>query len=411
MQNRLRSALLRAKRQGTYISGQSASSALALVTGLVLGDVLSVRDFGTFGVLSALYALGHGLVLAVVGEGLLYSARGRTHIPKRWGRQAALLLVAIYLFEVSLATLVLVLSESTVLWLGIYIGMWLPQHIVDVSRVLRGFPVGGKQRLPVELNLIVCASIAIGVYLSGYARPSLVIGLIGLTASGVFAVAILTSGLGAGLTEPWFRANRGAVRSLAAESAIVGSVNFCGMAIIAVVAGLPVVAALRAASLLLGVVTPILTYVRLESLQSLSTLSDYATVRRNLHGGILLSASIVVAAVGVLIGLTQAPLTSSLLGNTGSLAMLVIVPVGLQRALSASALLQLITLRHFARWRVSSWLRSLSVVASMAATIFGAASAGAVGAAWASAISGLGTCLIFNICIRREWRLAASSGG
>lgn len=411
MRNMLGSIRRRSRRQGATVFGQVATSALALVTGLALGDVLSVRDFGMYGLLSTLYALGQGLVVAVVGEGLLFSARGRIRIPRRWARQAVLLLTLVYGAEVGVAAMIVVLGDGAGMWLWIYVAMWLPLHIVDISRILRGFSGGRNRQMLVEVGLFASALLAVGLYFGGYDKAGLVVALVGLSGIGVISTVLLASALGGGRTTSWLGTNRDVVGTLAAESLAVGSINFLGMALVGLVGGLAVVAALRAANLILGIVTPLLMSVRLQALQSLSSECRPTTVRRAVKRGVVWTIAIVIAAAGALLGLFQIPSGAVLLGGTGKLAMVVIVPVAAQRALFAAASLQLIGLRCLSQWSTSLRLRCIMALVTMAASIWGAATAGAMGAAWSGAAAAFTAYLILEFHLRRVSAGAASQSG
>jgi hypothetical protein len=272
----------------------------------------------------------------------------------------------------------------------------------------------GRARSAFAVDLVNAVVLIPAIALSGslpLSQPSGAILLWGLSTVASTAVGIRVSGTrpAPGRALAWLREHRDLGPRYAAESGVGLLASQGAIYVVGAVAGLAAAGSIRGAQLLLGPLHVLVQAAYLAAVpEGVRLRASYP--QRFVPGLIAISvalAFVTLAWTAALIALPQG-LGEQLLGPSWNRAHLVLVPLALALAGQSLAAGSIVGLRVLANARSSLRARLVDAPVGFALATIGALWAGAAGAAWGFAASGLFGAIVFTIAFKRAMSSAAA---
>ena len=377
-----------ALRTGWGVADQALSSVVNLALGALVARAVSPASFGAFGLVFSTYLIVLGALRALVSEPLVVRFSARENEEWRSATRAATG-SALAVGAAAGAGCVLVGSATG----GVFgrallaLGVVLPGLVLQDTWRFAFFAAGrGRQAF---VNDLAAASALPALFVLSETTHS--VGLLVLAWGAAGSCAALVGALQARLAPAplagpsWIRSQRDLAFPYLGEFAALGA-GEAALFGVAGLAGLAAAGALRAGQILVGPLRVLFLGVRLAAVpEGVRLLRDPRSSPR--AAAVRLSAGLAGAALawGALLTLLPSTLGESLVGRSWSEARHVMVPLCLAMAGTGAVTGALVGLRALAAARRSLLARVLVTPFVVAATIAGAAVAGAPGTAWAVA--------------------------
>lgn len=380
-------------RVGWGVADQGLSSLTNFTLGVAVARSLDPSEFGAFSIAFGVYTLGLGIARALSSEPLMVRYSGVPSTEWHDGARAATgtaicvgALTGIACLGTALVTHGALASALMAL------GFTMPGLLLQDTWRFAFFSADrGSAAFINDLvwGLVLLSSIALLLFAG---HPSvfwlvLVWGASGSVASlvGILQARILPI---PSLAATWFRAQRDLIPRFTAEfgvTTLVAQVTVIG---IGVLAGLAEVGAIRAAQILLGPLSVIYLGVSLAGLpQAIRALQDSKTRLRRACMVWATQLAVCALAAGVFASMLPDWVGRMLLGTNWSLAQEVVLPLSVSMAGSGVIMGAGIGLRALAAAKMSLRARLLAAPVVLIASLFGAATWGARGAAWGFAFA------------------------
>jgi len=369
---------------------QAISSLSNLLLAVVVANVSSVSEFGTFGIGFSVYLLTQGVARSLAGEPILLYSRewmdgGHSHARQMrggavWGGSLIAAAASAVLLAVSL--LAPIANRSILLMFAAV----LPALIgVDLMRYLAFADLRARRAAGIDITwLIVQLLITAPLLLTAQQSPALLILAWGMGALATCGVNVASRNVrisGIESLVSFARAHGKASRTFLGEYLTLSGVQQALVYVTLVVAGLSAVASLRGAQTILGPATVLTGSANLFLLPHARTLrSESATKLVQFlaaAGGAM--AGINLLAAGLILSVPDA-LGEQLLGASWHPARSVALPLACALAVNSLSYGAAAGLRVSGLARVSLRIRLVFVLPSLAGIAFGAAHAGAQGA-------------------------------
>jgi O-antigen/teichoic acid export membrane protein len=377
-----------ALRAGWGVADQALSSIVNLAVGVLVARTVDPASFGAFGLVFSTYLIVLGVCRALVAEPLVVRFSAREDEEWRYATRAA---------TGSALALGIVAGAGCAL-VGFASGGVFGRALLALGAVLPGlllqdtwryaFFAAGRGRQAFVNDLAAAAALPA---LAALAETTHAVGLFVLAWGGAGACAALVGALQARLAPApiagpsWIRSQRDLALPYLGEFAALGA-GEAALFGVAGLAGLAAAGALRAGQILVGPLRVLFLGVRLAAVpEGVRLLRDPRSSPR--AAALRLSAGLagVALAWGALLTLLPSSVGESLVGRSFGEARHVMVPLSLAMAGTGAVTGALIGLRALAAARRSLLSRVLVTPFMVAASIAGAAVAGAPGTAWAVA--------------------------
>jgi O-antigen/teichoic acid export membrane protein len=378
-----------ALRAGWGVADQALSSVLNLAVGALVARAVSPSSFGAFGLVFSTYLIVLGACRALVAEPLVVrfsaSEDGEWRAATRAATGAALALgivVGVVCVLVGLA------SRGVFGGALLALGVVLPGLVLQDTWRFAFFAAGRGQRAFVN-DLAAAAALPALAVLS---ESTHAVGLFVLAWGAAGTCAALAGTLQARVAPApiagpsWIRSQRDLAFPYLGEFAALGA-GEAALFGVAGLAGLAAAGALRAGQILVGPLRVLFLGVRLAAVpEGVRLLHDPRSSPR--AAALRLSAGLagVALAWGALLTLLPSSIGESLVGRSWGEARHVMVPLSLAMAGTGAVTGALVGLRALAAARRSLLSRVLVTPFMVAASLAGAAAAGATGTAWAVAL-------------------------
>jgi O-antigen/teichoic acid export membrane protein len=377
-----------ALRAGWGVADQALSSIVNLAVGALVARAVSPSSFGAFGLVFSTYLIVLGACRALVAEPLVVRFSARQDEEWRSATRAATG-AALALGVVVGAFCVLVGLASGGVFGGalLALGVVLPGLVLQDTWRFAFFAAGCGRRAFVN---DLCAAVALPA-LVALSETTHAVGLFVLAWGAAGTCAALVATLQARVAPApiagpgWIRSQRDLAFPYLGEFVALGA-GEAALFGVAGLAGLAAAGALRAGQILVGPLRVLFLGVRLAAVpEGVRLLRDPRSSPR--AAALRLSAGLagVALAWGALLTLLPSSVGDSLVGRSFAEARHVMVPLSLAMAGTGAVTGALIGLRALAAARRSLLSRVLVTPFMVAASIAGAAVAGAPGTAWAVA--------------------------
>jgi len=373
---------------GWGVADQGLSSFLNLAVGALVARAVSPASFGAFGLMFSTYLIVLGACRALVAEPLVVRFSAQEDAEWRSAARAATGAALALGIAVGVGCVLVGLASGGVFGRALLaLGVVLPGLLLqDTWRF--AFFAAGRGRQAFVNDLAAAAALPV---LAALAETTHAVGLFVLAWGAAGTCAALVGGLQARLLPApiagpsWIRSQRDLAFPYLGEYAALGA-GEAALFGVAGLAGLAAAGALRAGQILVGPLRVLFLGVRLTAVpEGVRLLGDSRSNPR--AAAVRLSAGLagVALAWGALLTLVPSSLGESLVGRSWGEAKHVMVPLSLAMAGTGAMTGALIGLRALAAARRSLLSRVLVTPFVVAATIAGAAVAGAPGTAWALA--------------------------
>ena len=377
-----------ALRTGWGVADQALSSVVNLTVGALVARAVSPASFGAFGLVFSTYLIVLGALRALVSEPLVVRFSARETEEWRPATRAATGSALVLGVAVGVGCVLVGSATGGVFGQALLaLGVVLPGLVLqDTWRF--AFFAAGRGRSAFVNDLAAASALPALVVLSETTHS---VGLLVLAWGAAGSCAALVGALQARLAPAplagpsWIRSQRDLAFPYLGEFAALGA-GEAALFGVAGLAGLAAAGALRAGQILVGPLRVLFLGVRLAAVpEGVRLLRDPRSSPR--AAAVRLSAGLAGAALawGALLTLLPSTLGESLVGRSWSEARHVMVPLCLAMAGTGAVTGALVGLRALAAARRSLLARVLVTPFVVAATIAGAAVAGAPGTAWAVA--------------------------
>jgi O-antigen/teichoic acid export membrane protein len=377
-----------ALRAGWGVADQALSSVVNLAVGALVARAVSPSSFGAFGLVFSTYLIVLGACRALVAEPLVVRFSARKDEEWRSATRAATGAALALGIAVGAGCVLVGFAAGGVFGRALLaLGVVLPGLVLqDTWRF--AFFAAGRGRQAFVNDLAAAAALPALAALSGTTHA---VGLFVFAWGAAGACAALLGALQARVAPApiaapsWIRSQRDLAFPYLGEFAALGA-GEAALFGVAGLAGLAAAGALRAGQILVGPLRVLFLGIRLAAVpEGVRLLRDPRSSPR--AAALRLSAGLVGVALawGALLTLLPSSVGESLVGRSFGEARHVMVPLSLAMAGTGAVTGALIGLRALAAARRSLVSRVLVTPFMVAASIAGAAAAGAPGTAWAVA--------------------------